>query len=270
MLLLLMLLTGCGTTKAHEATEQLLLSEAVDQSISAMDFRPMTGHKVYLDTQFVRQAKQVGFVNSDYVISAMRQQIASAGCLLQDTQNEADVIIEARIGTLGADGFQVTYGMPANSALSTAASIIPGGPAIPTIPEISLARRESKEGAAKIAAFAYDRETRQPLWQSGIARSTTTSRDSWFLGIGPFQGGSIRAKTRLVGGGLPFGEEGYLGAEPPEGYNRPAVDYEAEVRFTDGRPVLRTDAGDDSTTTSPPATRVAEQPVAAAEETKLR
>lgn len=265
MLLMLMLITGCGTTKEHEATRQLLLSEAVDQSISAMDFRPMSGHKVYLDSSYIKHAPPVGFVNADYVVSALRQQIASAGCLLQDTQNEADVIIEARVGTLGADGFQVSYGVPANSALSSAASIIPGTPPIPAIPEISLARRESKEGAAKIAAFAYDRETRQPLWQSGTARSTTTSRDSWFFGIGPFQGGSIRSKTRLVGSGLPFGEGGYVGAEPPEGYDRPAVDYNAEVRFTDGRPVAGPGVAPHEPKTSPSPTQVAEQPTATAE-----
>lgn len=268
MLLVLMLLTGCGTTKEYEATKQLLLSEAVDQSIAAIDFRPMTAQKVYLDTSYIKHVQPVGFVNADYVISALRQQIASAGCLLQDTQNEADVIIEARVGTLGADGFQVTYGVPANSALTAAASAIPGTPPIPAIPEISLARRESKEGAAKIACFAYDRETRQPLWQSGTARSTTTSRDSWFFGIGPFQGGSIRSKTRLVGSGLPFGEGGYVGAEPPEGYDRPAVDYNAEVRFSDGRPVLGPQpqgaAGTPATTA--PATKVAETPTAPAEE----
>ncbi len=108
------------------------------------------------------------FVNAEYVTSALRQQIVAAGCLIQDASSDADVIIEARIGTLGADDHRVTFGVPQNNALSAASSMIPGVPQIPTIPEIAFARREAREAAAKVAAFAYDRETRAPIWQSGV------------------------------------------------------------------------------------------------------
>lgn len=86
---------GCGTTKAYEATEQLLLSEAVDDSIAHIDFRPMSGYRVFLDTQYIKNVKSLGFVNSDYIISSLRQQVVGAGCLLQDKLEEADLVIEA-------------------------------------------------------------------------------------------------------------------------------------------------------------------------------
>ena len=54
------------------------------------------------------------------------------------------------------------------------------------------------EAAAKIAAFAYDRETRTPLWQSGVNSSLATAKDTWVLGVGPFQGGTI--DIHAVGG----------------------------------------------------------------------
>lgn len=186
---------GCGTTKSFEATEQLLLSDAVDYSIAAIDFRPLGGNKVFLDTQYIKTVKGPGFVNADYVTSALRQQVLAAGCLLQDNAEAAEIIIEARVGTLGSDSFQVTYGIPANSALSTAAQAFSTLPPMPVMPELSLARREAREGAAKIAAFAYHRETRQPVWQSGVARSSTTARDTYIMGVGPLQSGSVRGKN---------------------------------------------------------------------------
>ena len=36
---------GCGTTKMKTGTEQLLMSDAVDRSISALDFRPAGGQE---------------------------------------------------------------------------------------------------------------------------------------------------------------------------------------------------------------------------------
>ena len=68
-------LTGCGTVKSRSATEQLIISDAVDRSVSQIDFRPLSGKKVYLDTQYVRSIKGPGFVNADYIISSLRQQM---------------------------------------------------------------------------------------------------------------------------------------------------------------------------------------------------
>lgn len=238
--LLLAGLSGCGITKMHEATDQMVLSEAVDHSIAAIDFRPLAGRKVYLDTTYIRAVKGTAFVNADYITSSLRQQVVAAGCLLQESQKEAELIIEARCGTLGSDGHQTTYGIPASNAVSSAASLLPSAPAVPTIPEISFARRESSEGAAKIAAFAYDRETRTPVWQSGTSQATASAKDLWVLGVGPFQGGTIRDRTRFVGGDLEFGGEDD-GNTPVRISDRPPVDYTAEVHFDEGWPLLNSD-----------------------------
>ena len=198
---------GCGTTKSFTATEQLLMSDAVDSTIAKMDFRAISGHKIFLDTQYVVGAGKVipgvampvNLVNSDYVISGLRQQLTAAGCMLVDTKELADVICEARCGALGTDGHSMIYGLPANNFLSTASSVIPGTPALPAIPEISVAKREMKSAAAKVSVFAYDRETREPLWQSGIAQAGSSARDTWILGVGPLQYGNIYNGTRFAG-----------------------------------------------------------------------
>ena len=229
--------TGCGTTREYRATEQLVMSDAVDSSIGKLDFRPLTGRKVYLDTSYLRHVKGEGFVNSEYVTSALRQQIVAAGCLIQDAASEADVVIEARIGTLGADDHRVTFGLPENSAVSAAVSLIPGAPAISSVPEIALARREAREAAVKVSAFAYDRNTRQPVWQSGVDRATATAKDTWVLGVGPFQSGTIRDTTKLAGSAISIGGRSSTGS-PARFFDRPPVDYTTEVRYQQGWPVF--------------------------------
>ncbi len=190
---------GCGTTRSRAATEQLLMSDAVDRSVAQIDFSPLGGKTVFFDTRYITAIKGQGFVNADYIISSLRQQMLAAGCLLQDKIEDAEYVIEGRCGTLGTDGHEITYGMPASSGLSNAASAVPGVPSIPMIPEISIARREDNRAAAKIAVFAYHRELRMPVWQAGVAVTTSNAKDVWFFGAGPFQTGSIYDGTQFAG-----------------------------------------------------------------------
>ncbi len=233
-------LLGCGTTKSYTATDQLLLSDAVDTTIAKLDFEPLAGQKVYLDITYLKTQRSAVLIDSDYVISAIRQQMVGAGVKLVENRDEADLIAEARLGALGLDSHSVTYGLPASNALSAASSVFVNAPVVPAIPEMSFARHESKSGAVKVAVFAYDRETREPLWQSGIARSDSNAKDTWVLGVGPFQKGTIYDKTRFAGDKLSTAE--LLSME--EDRQRKTQRYQ---RYRNGRvfPALFEDAGND-------------------------
>lgn len=226
----LCLLTGCGKTTSQSATDQLLQSAAIDRAIEKIDFTPLARQKVYLDDQFIRSVKVNGFVNADYVISSLRQQIMAAGCLLQEQKADADYIIEARVGTLGNDQSEINYGIPANNLLNTASAMVPTAPTVPTIPEISLAKREHRTGAAKVGVFAYHRETREPVWQAGVRAERSRSKESWFMGIGPYQSGTIYEEPLFAGGrmnrpirNLLMGKGRQKSPEsiPPVNYNSP-------------------------------------------------
>lgn len=195
----LSLLAGCGTSKSRSATEQLLISDAVDRTVSRVDFRVLSGQTVYFDTTYIKSVKGVGFVNADYVISALRQQMVAAGCLLEEQKEDADFVVEGRLGALGTDDSEVVYGMPASTAVASAASLLPSVPAVPAIPEISIARKQDYQSAAKIGLFAYHRVTRQPVWQSGVSLARSTAKDTWIMGAGPFQTGSIYKRARFAG-----------------------------------------------------------------------
>ncbi|MFO0944037.1 MAG: DUF6655 family protein [Pirellulales bacterium] len=197
---------GCGSTKQNTATEQLLMSNAIDATISKLDFSPLTNKKVFLDTTYVNKPNPIASptpqpmtIDSNYVVSSIRQQMFAFGVHLVDNKDDAEIIAEPRVGALGLDGHDVTYGVPASSALSSASSAVTGTAMIPAIPELSVARKEDRLGAAKVAVFAYDRKSRQPVWQSGVAQSNSDSKSTWVLGIGPFQRGTIRSGTQFAG-----------------------------------------------------------------------
>jgi len=200
---------GCGTIQQSSATEQLLASDAVDTAISRIDFRAMSSEKVFFETRYIQNLKTIGFVSAEYIISSLRQAMTAQGLLLQDSAAQADYILEARVGTLGADSQEMVYGLPASgllTAASTAVAAVSQTPAPPTIPEISFAKKKNQFAAAKVACFAYHRESRERVWQSGLSTGKSTAKDTWVLGAGPFQKGTIYDGTGIAGSSLNAGD----------------------------------------------------------------
>jgi hypothetical protein len=183
---------------------------------------------VFLDTEYIKHVKGDGVVNSSYLISSLRQQMMAASLQLEEKREDAEYVVEARVGALATDSHDVTYGIPASSMLSNAASLVPNAPPIPTVPEISLAKRQDEMGATKIAVFAYHRETRAPVWQSGIAQARSKSKNTWIFGAGPFQRGTVHQGTEFAGEDLkiPLIGDGAKGTRPD-----PLTLYNREVLF---------------------------------------
>ncbi len=196
MLSVVMSLSGCGTTRssdtARSATEQLLLSDAIDQAVQNVDFRTLAGQSVYLDEQRLNEA-----VDKQYLISSLRQHLLASGCELRDKRDDAEFIVEARSGALGTDRNDLLFGVPA----SNVPVYIPLTPTPAAIPEIPFAKRRDQRGIAKIAVFAYQRTTGIPVFQSGIMHTESSANDVWILGAGPFQHGSIYEGTSFAGNG---------------------------------------------------------------------
>ena len=144
-------------------------------TLASIDFRPLAGEKVFFDTKYLTNYKGIGFVNAEYVISSLRQQMFAAGCLLQEKLEDAEYVVEARVGTLGNDEHEIVYGMPANNGLATAAVVVPNAPPLPSLPEISVARRHNQRAAAKIEDLAADVPTREIAGAAVIGGGTMGS-----------------------------------------------------------------------------------------------
>src|SRR5947209_7367629 len=154
------LAAGCGTTRMTDtqrtATEQLLVSNAIDQAVSELDFRELAGKTVFFDPQYLE-----GVVDRGYLVSSLRQQLLASGCVLQDERARANYVVEVRAGGVGTDRHALLVGIPQMNV----PTFVPGQPS--QIPEIPFAKKTDQEGVAKIAVFAYNRQTGQPVWQSG-------------------------------------------------------------------------------------------------------
>jgi hypothetical protein len=175
---LAVVVSGCGTTKGQVATEQMVVSDAVDRSVASINFRRLAGKRVYLDTQYMKSVKGPGFVNSDYIVSSLRQQMVAAGCRLEEKPDEADYIVEARVGALGTDQHDVTYGIPASTALSSAASLVPNAPAIPLIRKLPLpnamTRWERPRSRCSPTTDKHVPRSGNPAWPKRGARQKTS------------------------------------------------------------------------------------------------
>jgi hypothetical protein len=189
VLLLVVSTAGCGTTRVTDttrtATEQLLISHSIDNTVSRLDFSLLSGKRVYLDPQYLD-----GVTDKGYLISSLRQQLLACGCLLQEDRKKATYVVEARSGSVGTDRNEMLVGVPQMSI----PAVMPGIPGA-MIPEIALAKKSNRRAVAKIAVFAYNRVTGDPVWQSGTLQAISSERNSWVCGAGPFQRGSLHKGT---------------------------------------------------------------------------
>lgn len=235
---LLFAAAGCGTTKwsdtSRTATEQLLLSTAVDRAIDNIDFKPLADKYVFLDPQYL------DCVDNKYVLSTLRQHMLAEGCVLMPEPGSADIVVEVRAGAVGTDHHDVLLGVP---AISVPAGGLAG---VPSIPEIPFAKTTAQKGVAKIACFAYNRETGQAVWQSGVFPVVSTAKDSWFLGTGPFQRGTIYDSTHFAGSRFLFTRK----KKAPAPLRQPEVPLTAQAQFRP-RPALARKTSNKTSSTIP-------------------
>lgn len=187
-------LVGCGTTRTTDttrtATEQLLISDAIDRAVQEIDFQPLVGQSVFLD-----DSRLDDIVDRNYLVSTVRQHLLASGCILCDDRAEAEFIVEARVGAIGTDRSDLLFGIPATNV----PQILPIQAGPQAIPEVPLAKRRDQRGIAKVSVFAYHRQTGMPVWQSGLAMEESSSNDVWILGAGPFQHGTVYSDPLVAG-----------------------------------------------------------------------
>lgn len=192
-----LMIAGCGTTRSTDttraATEQLLVSDAIDRALQSINLQTLAGQSVYFD-----ESKLTDVVDKNYLTSSLRQYLLANGCKLKEKREEADFIVEARAGAVGTDRSELLFGVPSMNVPQIALV----QPVNAIIPEIPIAKRKDQRGIAKIAVFAYHRQTGAPVWQSGLVHQESSANDVWILGAGPFQRGSIYSGTEFAGNDL--------------------------------------------------------------------
>ncbi len=178
--LALTLCAGYATTNtsntARTATEQLLLSNAIDQSLNKVDFSAMHGRKVFLDPTYLDG------VDKQYVVASLRHHLLYNGVHLAAAADKADVILEPRSGGIGTDTTESYYGIPGIS--------LPGG--MFTLPEVKFVTRMNQHATAKIGLAAYDAGEKSIVGGGGVSIAQAQHNNWHVLGVGPFTTGTIK------------------------------------------------------------------------------
>ncbi|MGC1272649.1 MAG: DUF6655 family protein [Planctomycetaceae bacterium] len=175
---------GCASTKTSNtgrtAMEQMLISNAVDQSLDKIDFQPLAGRSVYLDVTYLE------CIDKNYVIAATRDRILQAGAKLTAKPEDAEVVVEARAGAVGTDQTESYIGIP---------EVAMPGPIPIAIPQIKMWSRTAQTGTAKIGLVAIEAGSRTILGQGGSTLARSDDNNTYLFGLGPYQSGSVRREV---------------------------------------------------------------------------
>ncbi len=195
--ILLLTIAGCGTSKwtdtGRSATEQLLISDAMDRAVSDLDFRALAGKTVWVDSTALKKV-----TDYEYLVSCLRQHMLASACIVKDEKAAADYIMEVRAGAVGTDRNDLLYGVPAVSVPTVVSAA--GVPS--QIPEIPIIKKTDQRAVVKLSLFAYNQKTGRPVWQSGAVPEESSAKAVWVLGAGPFQRGTIYDGMEFAGSKL--------------------------------------------------------------------
>ena len=194
--LMILTLNGCGTTKwsdtGRTATEQLLLTHAMDQAVGKMNFTTLFNKTVFVDSTAIDAA-----TDSKYFVSTIRQHLLASGAKIKESKDDADYVVELRTGTVGTDRNDLMVGIPSFTVPTWGTNdFLMGGSAIP---EIAIYKKTDQRAVVKVAAFVYNRKTNTPFLQSGNIQTQSRIRAKWIFGTGPFTRGDICNGTELAG-----------------------------------------------------------------------
>lgn len=171
-------IVGCTNTSTSNtprtAKEQMLLSNAVDQSLDKIDFMPIYGQKVFIEDKYLE------CVDKNYVMGSLRHRVMRAGGALA-AADDAEVIMEVRSGGVGTDSSEMFLGIPQLPL-----------PAGMQTPEIRLTEKKSQYAYSKLGLVLYDAKTKAVLGDGGISMAQSDDNNWYVLGMGPWQDGTLK------------------------------------------------------------------------------
>lgn len=189
--------TGCAknvtSNTARTGTEQLLISNAIDQALDKVDFSAFSGTKISIEEKYLDA------VDKSYLMSSIRHRLAYYGATIVADVKEADIILEPRSGAVGTDNSEMFYGVPE--------VVLPG---MLSLPELKLVTRSQQRGTAKIGIVAYDAKSHRILGSGGVSLAVS-DQNSWnVLGVGPYKSGTVPQEVSTGVSGGSFHRHGQL------------------------------------------------------------
>lgn len=142
--------TACHSVRITEpqrtASEQLLLSTAIDKAVKDIDLSSLKGKTIFFDGTYFES------YDDGYAAGTIREAISKAGGRLIADRGAADLIVEARSGAVGIDSRDSLFGLPELDIP------IPFAGQVQT-PELALYKAQHADSIAKFALLSYEAES---------------------------------------------------------------------------------------------------------------
>lgn len=154
----LLLTAGCANTTLtappRSATEQLLLSTAVDRAMKTADLSVFRNKKVFLDGTYFDS------YDPKNALGTIRDTLSQAGALLVSNATNSEITVEARSGALSIDGYDTLIGLPTTGVPIPLAGVV-------SIPEVALYKSQRQYSMGKFSLLAYETHTGAHFYSSG-------------------------------------------------------------------------------------------------------
>jgi hypothetical protein len=147
------------TEPPQTATEQLVITAAIDDAVAKMKPSLPSDAAVYVDTTYLDTAPGDALLFPKYEISAVHDQLLRNGARLVADKKDADVIVELRTGGESKDRNTFLVGIPSFP--------LPIPFTNASFPEIALYKRDRQTGVAKLAVTVYSESTGRLADSSG-------------------------------------------------------------------------------------------------------
>ncbi len=163
------LLSACTSMRETQppraASEQLLISSAVDHALDRLKLGIPPGTKIWVEAQYFDGYDQ------KYAVGAIRDYLLRRGGRLVADRGTADTVVEIRAGALSTNSDDMLIGFP---ALALPVPLVGNM----QTPEMSFVKRSEDQGVAKLGLTAYDAKTgqRAPFSPAGPTYGFSTNK----------------------------------------------------------------------------------------------
>jgi hypothetical protein len=190
---------GCATIRVTDpprtATEQFLLSGAVQSAIEQVSADTLRDRIVYIDTTYLTTAWQTA-PELSFLIGEFRAKLLEGGARLAGKREEAQIVLELRTGGVGVDRLEFLLGIPPIGLGALAGGVAAAGGAPLLTPELAILKSTRQYSFASVAFVAYWADTGELLTSSGPFVGKRFREDWWIFGTGPRTVGDIPPTER--------------------------------------------------------------------------
>ncbi|MEM6562131.1 MAG: DUF6655 family protein [Planctomycetota bacterium] len=182
---------GCSTIRTtnppRTATELFLLNVATERAVESLSFPELRDRQVFVSAEYVYGRSEPSQEQS-YLMGELRAKLLASGARLVNQRDEAEIVAEVRVQSLGIDRLEYIFGLP---AIATASDDLAGEGNAVVIPEIAFLRNLRQKGFSALAVVTYWRDGGELVSSTPVVLGKTSREDFWIFGVGPQTVGDI-------------------------------------------------------------------------------